>query len=1058
MTQPSFLARKTFGWPNYFWIAMAFTLLVALIPRAAKEALDSNTNKAEDWLPSNYPESTDLRWFREHFHGEGFILVTWDGNTLGNQERLNLLTDKLSKRLQPVVRDGQVGIRGKVEHHTGKWYRKIISGPSMIKELTEPPLSIGYAEAVRRLEGALVGPPKTDSAGNQLDDSTRTTAIVLYLSPEGYESNRRMREVVDDITRLAVDECGIPLENLHMGGPIVDNVAIDRAGEESFGTLGSLSGLVGLAIAYYCFRNIKLTLAVVAVGAISAALSLAMVFYFGAFEKLVLGRATPIYGAMDAVLMSMPALVYVLGVSGAIHFVNYYRDVRASSGIKGAVEKAFSLAWIPCSLVALTTAVGFGSLVTSDIVPIRKFGGFSAAAIMASLGVLFMSLPVYLHRFPPAWIGRKRWEDISEDDDKLPAWAMSACRWITGHHALVAGSLMLVMALFAIGCFRLESSVQLIKLLDQDSDLVQDYIWVEKNMGYLVPLEVVVAVPPEQQRTGDEHAEADGQRYRMTFIERLGMVRRVLARIESLGSVSRTLSAATLAPDESQQTSAAARRAEDYTTNKNLEEHRRSFRDYLQTERIAGKSGPESRELWRVSARVTALKDIDYGHFTNELRKQVDPVLQTYRRRDELVRDLHANEKRLEGARLAILFRGALDDTQPAPDSPEGMLGSLLSESGVNDRVEGRKGSLVFFNVAQLENPNLSDEARAQIMKALGAQDAVLAVSPSLEQVAKSLSSNQVTTLNLTSPPAPEHRVIEPLVGVAGPHVVDALYTGIIPLVFKTQGELITSLQQSLFTSSLLILAVMAIVLRSLFAGAVSMLPNLFPVILVFGTLGLLGIKMDIGIIMTASVALGVAVDTTIHFVTWFFHGQSMGLDRRGSTMLAYERCGVAMVQGAMISGLGLAVFAFSSFTPTRQFGYLMITIQATALMGDLVFLPALLCGPLGKFFERFHERHLAKPGGDSDEGESATPASPWSDVDGQEAPIEPHAPQTETSRVGAAAIVASSTESSHDRTDRENGASHTSKPHVPATKDQSQLNSPEYNALRDKLRSFRRT
>src|SRR5690606_6106361 len=140
-----------------------------LIPRAAKEALDSNTNKAEDWLPSNYPESTDLRWFREHFHGEGFILVTWDGNTLGNLERHKLLTQKLSERLQPVVEDGQVGIRGEIDQQlTGKWYRKIVSGPSMIEELTSPPLSIGYAEAVRRLDGALIGPPKTDAAGNPL--------------------------------------------------------------------------------------------------------------------------------------------------------------------------------------------------------------------------------------------------------------------------------------------------------------------------------------------------------------------------------------------------------------------------------------------------------------------------------------------------------------------------------------------------------------------------------------------------------------------------------------------------------------------------------------------------------------------------------------------------------------------------------------------------------------------------------------------------------------------------------------------------------------------------
>ena len=48
------------------------------------------------------------------------------------------------------------------------------------------------------------------------------------------------------------------------------------------------------------------------------------------------------------------------------------------------------------------------------------------------------------------------------------------------------------------------------------------------------------------------------------------------------------------------------------------------------------------------------------------------------------------------------------------------------------------------------------------------------------------------------------------------------------------------------------------------------MIPNVFPVILIFGAMGHLGVLVDIGTMMTASVALGVAVDDTIHFLTWF--------------------------------------------------------------------------------------------------------------------------------------------------------------------------------------------
>ena len=102
---------------------------------------------------------------------------------------------------------------------------------------------------------------------------------------------------------------------------------------------------------------------------------------------------------------------------------------------------------------------------------------------------------------------------------------------------------------------------------------------------------------------------------------------------------------------------------------------------------------------------------------------------------------------------------------------------------------------------------------------------------------------------------------------------------------------------------------------------------------------------------MTASVAMGVAVDDTVHFLTWFRKGLNQGMQRHGALMLAYERCAAAMTQTTLIGGLGLSVFALSSFTPTQRFGVLMLTLLAAALLGDLIFLPAILSSPLGKYF-----------------------------------------------------------------------------------------------------------
>ena len=75
------------------------------------------------------------------------------------------------------------------------------------------------------------------------------------------------------------------------------------------------------------------------------------------------------------------------------------------------------------------------------------------------------------------------------------------------------------------------------------------------------------------------------------------------------------------------------------------------------------------------------------------------------------------------------------------------------------------------------------------------------------------------------------------------------------------------------------------VVVRSVRAGMLSMLPNVFPVVVIFGTMGWANVLVDIGSMMTASVAMGVAVDDTIHFLTWFRRGIDEGLDRKNAVL-----------------------------------------------------------------------------------------------------------------------------------------------------------------------------
>jgi uncharacterized protein len=96
-------------------------------------------------------------------------------------------------------------------------------------------------------------------------------------------------------------------------------------------------------------------------------------------------------------------------------------------------------------------------------------------------------------------------------------------------------------------------------------------------------------------------------------------------------------------------------------------------------------------------------------------------------------------------------------------------------------------------------------------------------------------------------------------------------------------------------------------------------------------------------------VALGIAVDGTLHLLTWFRDGLRRGLDRHEAVVAALGHCGPALFQTSVAVGVGMVVLLPAELTLISRFGWLMAAMIATALFADLVLLPAMLAGWLGK-------------------------------------------------------------------------------------------------------------
>lgn len=180
---------------------------------------------------------------------------------------------------------------------------------------------------------------------------------------------------------------------------------------------------------------------------------------------------------------------------------------------------------------------------------------------------------------------------------------------------------------------------------------------------------------------------------------------------------------------------------------------------------------------------------------------------------------------------------------------------------------------------------------------------------------------------------------------------VTASYTGIMPLVHEIQRQLLRDLYDSFVSGFTVITITMTIVQAGLLTALIPMITNIFPTLILFGALGWLGLSLDIGSVMTASIALGLAIDDELHYLTFFRRELEKGRSIRDAIRRGYRHCGVAMTQTSITCAVGLSVFSWSEFIPTSRFGWVMAILIALALFADLLLLPALLFSPLGRFF-----------------------------------------------------------------------------------------------------------
>jgi predicted RND superfamily exporter protein len=161
--------------------------------------------------------------------------------------------------------------------------------------------------------------------------------------------------------------------------------------------------------------------------------------------------------------------------------------------------------------------------------------------------------------------------------------------------------------------------------------------------------------------------------------------------------------------------------------------------------------------------------------------------------------------------------------------------------------------------------------------------------------------------------------------------------------MFSDQENLIMNdLFKSVGISFIVIFTLMSFLWRSISGSLFCMLPNISPVIAMFIFMGVFGIWLDIGTAMIASVTVGIAVDDTIHIFEGFMRRKElMSVD--DALRKTYKESGRAIIITSFILSAQFLILMFIDFVPLRNFGLLTTIGIVTALVFDLLLLPAMI-------------------------------------------------------------------------------------------------------------------
>lgn len=769
--------------------------------------------------------------------------------------------------------------------------------------------------------------------GSFVSPDGRAALLLVFLAPPKPGTQVSLRKVAHEL-HLAAETAfaGTGLRMFYGGAPFAAATIFEETQEDAR-RLTPLAILCILLVIVLAFRDpVGVALTVLTVG-------WAVVMVLGG-----MGFLDEPYTVVSATL---PVILFASGSSYAVHLLGRYYALGGRDGGPGVVEAAAEVVTPPVVIATCTTAAGFLSFVVMDIRPMRTFGAECAAGVFLCLLATLLLVPAVVTLWPrraapPAELGR-----VGEWLTRVGLWAFRSRRW------LLVGSA--VAALATVGpMLEVEVRMEPHNFFRPGSEPWLAEQFLDERFGGSQFLQVSLAGDLTDPATLRELQRL------AAFARAQPGVTQVSSIVGPLALVSDAMGLGHGLPETHAQALNLLFFIEGEPSLRSLLTPDR--REALLHIRVRGDAQPATQALERY---------LESRHLDTRLggRRPGAPTgVEVVERMGWILKAAGVNVPPIPPGQMAEAVRsmGSLpaDDAQLGEVRRQAALAVLRGEGGILEPIADQAlAERIAALAARASSPGgqgpAVDEAKRALGSALPSPEDVEVVWPGLDERVRDADRRHRAA-----------RAIEGLgtqpgsAGQSGRKLPDAVAaelretlldllplqtigTAPAPLVARLAGEPVLerglsrsvakNQTRSLIVSLVAVLGFMLLLFRSLRLAAVSVYPAALTMAILFGVMGIGGMRIDIGTSLVASIATGAGSDFAMHYL-WYL--------RRSTHEEVARFVGPIMVISTLLVAFGFAILGFGKAQPMRLFGFLAAAAMALAAGLTFVLVPALVGEP----------------------------------------------------------------------------------------------------------------